>query len=33
MIDFHIRKLNSKYIEIEVTGEQLLLKEEVANFE
>jgi len=33
MIDFHIRKLNSKYIEIEVTGEQLLLKEEGANFE
>lgn len=33
MIDFHIRKLNSKYIEIDVSGEQLLLKEEVANFE
>ncbi|HFU4564289.1 hypothetical protein P4L07_24955 [Bacillus cereus] len=33
MIDFHIHKLNSKYIEIEITGEQLLLKEEVANFE
>ncbi|WP_423409026.1 hypothetical protein AABM38_02755 [Heyndrickxia sp. MSNUG] len=33
MIDSHIDKLDSEYIEIRLTGEQLLLKKEEVNFE